>query len=130
MSKPLQHGSMAAWNNLMREIKAVVFDWAGTTVDFGSFAPMKAFVAAFEACGVQASLAQARAPMGLPKWDHINAMLNMPPLAKQWTRVHGATPTRDDVDRVNASFIPTNERVAAEHAERVPGCCWMPAKTT
>ena len=29
-------------------IKAVIFDWAGTTVDFGSRAPMEAFVKLFK----------------------------------------------------------------------------------
>ena len=39
---------------MISDVKAVVFDWAGTMVDFGSFAPMKSFVAAFEAFGVPA----------------------------------------------------------------------------
>ena len=41
---------------MISEVKAVVFDWAGTMVDFGSFAPMKSFVAAFEAFGVDVTL--------------------------------------------------------------------------
>ncbi len=27
----------------------IIFDWAGTTVDYGCFAPVKAFIEAFEA---------------------------------------------------------------------------------
>ena len=29
-------------------IKAVIFDWAGTTVDYGCFAPVKGFVEGFK----------------------------------------------------------------------------------
>jgi phosphonoacetaldehyde hydrolase len=50
----------------MTQFKAVVFDWAGTVVDFGSFAPMGVFVEAFAEFGVEVSVAQARAPMGMP----------------------------------------------------------------
>ena len=31
----------------MKKIEAVIFDWAGTTVDFGSTAPVQAFIEAF-----------------------------------------------------------------------------------
>src|SRR6185437_12096781 len=59
----------------VEKLKAVVFDWAGTVVDFGSFAPMGVFVEAFRQFGVDVTIAQAREPMGRPKWDHIDAML-------------------------------------------------------
>ena len=32
---------------------AVIFDWAGTTVDYGSFAPVQAFIKAFEKFGIK-----------------------------------------------------------------------------
>ncbi len=28
----------------MHKVDAVIFDWAGTTVDYGSFAPVRAFM--------------------------------------------------------------------------------------
>ena len=34
--------------NLNREIEAVVFDWAGTTVDYGCQAPMSVFAEIFK----------------------------------------------------------------------------------
>jgi len=46
---------------------AVVFDWAGTVLDHGSFAPMGAFVRLFANHGVTLSIEQARGPMGLPE---------------------------------------------------------------
>ncbi|MBY6114431.1 phosphonoacetaldehyde hydrolase [Mameliella alba] len=105
----------------MSKFKAAVFDWAGTTVDFGSFAPMGVFVKAFEKFGIEASIDQARAPMGAPKWDHINTMMQMPEIAAQWEAKHGAKPTDADVDKVYEIFVPMNEDVAADYAQLVPG---------
>ncbi|SIO07290.1 phosphonoacetaldehyde hydrolase [Rhodovulum sp. ES.010] len=105
----------------MGRFKAAVFDWAGTTIDFGSFAPMGVFVKAFERFGIAATIAQARAPMGSPKWDHIRAMLSDPDIAAQWAARHGAPPTDADVDKVYEVFVPMNEEVVADYATLVPG---------
>ena len=43
----------------MKRFKAVVFDWAGTMIDFGSFAPMGVFVEAFGRFGVTATVAHS-----------------------------------------------------------------------
>lgn len=105
----------------MSKFKAVVFDWAGTMVDFGSFAPMGVFVRAFAEFGVEVSIDEARAPMGAAKWDHIRTMMNMPEVAARWQAKHGALPSDADVDRVYAVFVPMNEKVAAEYADLIPG---------
>ncbi len=111
----------------MTRFKAAVFDWAGTTIDFGSFAPMGVFVKAFERFGITATIDQARAPMGAPKWDHIRAMMDMPEIADQWAAKHGAAPTDADVDRVYEVFVPMNEEVVADYATLVPGTVEMVA---
>ncbi|MCT4656995.1 MAG: phosphonoacetaldehyde hydrolase [Cohaesibacter sp.] len=105
----------------MSKIKAVVFDWAGTMVDFGSFAPMGVFVKAFEQFGITAPINEAREPMGLPKWDHIRTMMDMPSIADQWSAQYGAAPSDTDVDKVYEVFVPMNEKVAADYADLVPG---------
>lgn len=105
----------------MTKFKAAVFDWAGTTVDFGSFAPMGVFVKAFETFGITATIAEARGPMGSAKWDHIRAMMDMPAIAEQWAAKYGAAPTDADVDKVYEVFVPMNEKVAADYADLIPG---------
>ena len=105
----------------MTNLKAVIFDWAGTMIDFGSFAPMGVFVEAFRRFDVDATIPEARAPMGLPKWDHIDAMLKAPRLSAKWARVNGAPPTPTDVDRIYEVFVPMNEDVVADYATLVPG---------
>ena len=66
------------------KIQAVVLDWAGTVVDHGSRAPMGAFVRAFAQFGVTISIADARGPMGMAKWDHIRAVGHIPGVAAAW----------------------------------------------
>lgn len=111
----------------MSKFKAVVFDWAGTMIDFGSFAPMGVFVKVFEKFGIAATIEQARGPMGKPKRDHIRDMMDDPDIAAQWTEKYGAAPTDADVDRVYEMFVPMNEDVVADYADLVPGAAGMVA---
>ena len=61
----------------MKKIKAVIFDWAGTTVDFGCMAPVQAFVEVFKEFGIEPTMEEVREPMGMLKIDHIRTMLKM-----------------------------------------------------
>ena len=40
----------------MKKIKAVIFDWAGTTVDYGCMAPVQAFVEVFKQYGIEPTM--------------------------------------------------------------------------
>jgi len=71
----------------------VIFDWAGTVVDFGCQAPVTALVAAFAAAGVTLSESTARADMGMAKSDHVRAILARPEVIAAWKQAHGAPPT-------------------------------------
>ena len=102
-------------------LKAVVFDWAGTMVDFGSRAPMGVFVEAFARFGVRIGVAEARGPMGRPKRDHVAALMAMPRIAAAWTERHGHGPGEADIDAVYEVFVPMNVAVAADYAEVIPG---------
>lgn len=102
-------------------LKAVVFDWAGTMIDFGSCAPMGAFVAAFAQFGVALSIQEARGPMGLPKRAHISALLADPAIAERWHAAHGTLPGEAEIDQVFAVFVPLNTSVVADYAQMIPG---------
>jgi phosphonoacetaldehyde hydrolase len=60
-------------------VKAVIFDWAGTTVDYGCFAPVQGFIDGFKSIGIGISADMARKPMGLSKIDHTRAIAAMLP---------------------------------------------------
>lgn len=102
-------------------IKAVIFDWAGTTVDFGSRAPMGAFVNLFKKFDINVSIEEARIPMGLNKWDHIQALLEMPQIKYQWLKIYREYPTNKDIDNLLEEFIPMNKLALIESSEMIPG---------
>lgn len=104
-----------------RALRAVVFDWAGTVLDFGSCAPMGAFVRLFEQFGIRLTIAQARGPMGLAKWDHIQALGRLPEVAAQWQQRHGRPFVDADVDRLYEVFTPLNAAVVTDFADFIPG---------
>lgn len=84
----------------MRKIEAVIFDWAGTTVDYGSFAPVQAFIEAFEQFGITPTAAEVREPMGMLKWDHIHTMMQMPRITEAWKAHNGRMWEKRDVDAI------------------------------
>mgnify|MGYP000063773278 CR=1 FL=1 len=73
----------------LKQIEAVVFDWAGTTVDFGCFAPVQAFVEVFKQYGVEPTMEEVREPMGMLKIDHIRTMLKMPRIISAGWKKYG-----------------------------------------
>lgn len=88
------------------QYEAVIFDWAGTTVDYGCFAPVRAFQEAFREFGIEPTMEETRRPMGMLKHDHVNAMLHMDRIARAWEEIHGSAPTDTDTDAVYARFEP------------------------
>jgi len=84
----------------MKKIEAVIFDWAGTTVDYGSFAPVQAFMEAFRRFGITPTADEVRKPMGIAKIDHVREMLKMDRLSMMWQEVHGREYTEDDVREI------------------------------
>lgn len=82
----------------MGKIEAVIFDWAGTTVDFGCFAPVQAFVEVFKHFGIEPTMEEVRKPMGMLKRDHIKTMLSMERIHRLWLEKYGHEVTEEDID--------------------------------
>lgn len=91
-------------NNNMTTIKCIIMDWAGTAVDFGCFAPLDVFLNVFRERGVPLTYREAREPMGLPKIDHIRALLAMPAVQSRFVAAHGRASTEEDVRALYAGF--------------------------
>ena len=103
------------------KIQLVVFDWAGTTVDYGCFAPVNAFEKAFGAFDVYPTMDEIRAPMGLLKIDHIRAMLQMESVRAQWIRAQGGEPGEEDVGEIYRVFEEKLMESLSEYAMPKPG---------
>ena len=106
---------------MSKKIKAVILDWAGTTVDFGSMAPVAAFRRAFAPEGLSPEDALIRRFMGLPKKEHVRSMLFDEKLTEVFVEKHGKAPGEEDVERIYASFEPALFEVLQEHAHPLPG---------
>lgn len=102
-------------------IKLVVFDWAGTTIDYGCMAPPGAFVAAFAHFGVTVSLPEARGPMGLHKKDHLRAMLSQAEIGQRWQSSRGRPWIESDVQEMYEIVTPMQVAAAKKHSALIPG---------
>lgn len=102
-------------------IEAVIFDWAGTTVDFGCCAPAAVFIEVFQRKGIDITPEQARGPMGMHKRDHIRILTKLEPVAAQWDAKYGKRPTEEDVEAMFTEFVPLQVEAIASHADIIPG---------
>ncbi len=102
-------------------LRAALLDWAGTAVDFGCMAPVRVFVEVFRERGIEITVEEARAPMGVHKRDHLRAIARMPRVAELWQLVHSAPCTEADVEAMFARFLPQQLQTIPQHAGLVPG---------
>lgn len=103
------------------QVQAVIFDWAGTLVDFGSLAPTQIFVDAFKTFNIDITLEQARGPMGLSKWQHIRTLLNDKNIIEAWQKRYNKTPDDADTDAIYAKFMPMQIAKVGEYSHAIEG---------
>jgi phosphonoacetaldehyde hydrolase len=108
--------------NGKRTLKAVVLDWAGTTVDYGCMAPVAAFQAALKGRDIQVHSKQVREFMGRSKRDHIRSILELDDVKRQWVKLHGADPGPEDVESLYQDFVAVQDAFIRESARLIPGC--------
>jgi phosphonoacetaldehyde hydrolase len=102
-------------------VKAVVFDWAGTVIDFGCIAPVEALRSVFDKDGVAISAEEARRDMGRAKLDHLKALLADPGVEARWRNAKGAAPGEADVERLYRELEPAMKRAAGAASRLIPG---------
>lgn len=102
------------------KVQLVVFDWAGTMVDFGCQAPIIAFVEGFKRKGVDITMAQARKPMGMEKRDHIRVVSEMADVARAWENTHGRPVTSEDINSMYEDFVPLLMEILQSRSKLIP----------
>lgn len=113
--------SLESTNELNGKVQAVIFDWAGTTVDYGCFAPVQVFVEVFSIRGIDITIEEARKPMGLLKIDHIRELLKMTRISNLWVTAFGKEPNEKDVNALYRDFEDLLFKVLQNYAKPVPG---------
>lgn len=106
---------------LNKNIEAVVFDWAGTTVDYGCQAPMNVFAEIFKEKDIIVTLDEVKGPMGMNKWDHINELCQLESIKTQWQEKYGKNPEKDEVDELFARFEPLLISTLRSYAKPIEG---------
>ena len=107
--------------DLRRNYDLVIFDWAGTMVDFGCCAPVSALLQAFRARGVTLSEQDVRRDMGKAKVDHVEALLRLPRVTAAWQTVNGAAPSVEDRDSIVLDLGPLMREQAGRTAKLIDG---------
>ena len=102
-------------------VQAVIFDWAGTMIDFGSRAPAGVFRAVFRERGIEITDRMARGPMGMAKRDHIAAIAAIPEVAEAWRNQYGRACSDADVDAMYEDFLPMQKETLLSHSQLIPG---------
>lgn len=102
-------------------VRGVILDWAGTTMDYGCYAPAVVFVEVYKRHGVEITIEEAREPMGAHKKVHIRKISQIPAVAKRWQEVHSRPCTEDDVEAMFQEFVPLQINCLADYADLIPG---------
>jgi len=87
-----------------QQIECIIMDWAGTTVDFGCFAPVNAFIKAFERIDISITTKEIRKPMGMAKIEHIRQLLGMERINTVFKNIYQRDWNDEDVMELNMSF--------------------------
>lgn len=102
-------------------IGLVIFDLAGTVIDFGCRAPLEAFLEAFADSGFVVSETLARKPMGTHKKEHVREILSYPEIADRYTTIRDGAPDEDLVELVYARFQSKLTEILPDFATLTPG---------
>lgn len=102
-------------------VQALIVDWAGTVVDYGSRAPAGVFVEVYRRHGVRISDEQARGPMGMEKRAHISAIAALPEVNAAWVAANGAAINEADIDEMYHEFLPLQLECLPRYADLIPG---------
>lgn len=104
-----------------KNLQALVLDWAGTTVDFGSIAPARTLQRVFAEAGIHLTDAEIRRDMGLPKKEHIRAIFSAARVQEAWRAIRGRLPAPSDVDEIYQPFVPLQLSCLREYSVIIPG---------
>ena len=107
--------------NQLKNIKAVIFDWAGTIIDYGCIAPTQVFIEVFRKREIIITMKEARSPMGLAKNDHVRAIFGFDTVQKQWLAEYGRVPSEADVESIYAELESALAEIVKNYCDPIPG---------
>jgi len=106
---------------MLNNIKGIILDWAGTSVDYGCMAPVKSFSAALANFGIIVNDLIIRKDMGLKKIDHLRSIFTDNSILEQWLTKYGTKPTEADLINVYETVEPMMIEIAPQYAKPITG---------
>ena len=102
------------------KIKLVVLDLDGTAVDFGCQGPAAAMLETFSRQRIMLTMQQVRSSMGLPNYEHVRTLLEMPAVGEQFQVVHGRRWNEADVMDLTHELTELQTEFVTRHCDVVP----------
>ncbi len=102
-------------------IEVVIFDWAGTTVDYGCIGPLHVFLELFKSKDIPITVAEAKGPMGMLKIDHIRELFKIDRIKSEHIRIYGYEPNEETVQEFYALFEKFLFEELKRHTDILPG---------
>ena len=102
------------------KIKCVVFDWAGTTVDFGCRAPLAVFLSIFKNKGIPIIAEEASKSMGKLKIDHIRELLSYQRIRNEYINKFNKDPDENAVKELYSLFEPALFKLLPDYSAPIP----------
>lgn len=125
----INYTRMSNINNCnMKKIECVIMDWAGTSVDYGCFAPVAAFVDSFKQMGLTVTAAETRAHMGVTKIEEIRALFSIEQVGKDFREKYGRDYTEEDMQECYKRFQKVLFDTLEDYTEPIPGVVEVIAK--
>ena len=105
----------------MKKIERVIMDWAGTSVDYGCFAPVAAFVDSFKSMGLTVTPSETRSHMGLTKIEEIRALFSIDHVQDEFRRNFGRDFGEADVQECYKRFQKILFDTLEDYSLPIPG---------
>lgn len=105
---------------MTEKLEAIILDWAGTTMDYGCYAPMVVFRDVFAQMGVPITMEEARAPMGAHKKVHIRKITEIAEVRQRWVNQYNREPIEADINKMFELFVPKQLACLANYADLIP----------
>ncbi len=99
----------------MSKVEMVVFDWAGTMVDYGSCAPVDVFARTFRKKGIELTKEEINKPMGMEKKCHIRTILNFDRVKGLFRDLYNRDFTEEDIEELYEIFEKDLYEVVLEY---------------
>ncbi|MCX4029032.1 phosphonoacetaldehyde hydrolase [Endozoicomonas sp. SM1973] len=102
------------------KVQGVIFDLAGTLIDFGAMAPVEALQATFADHHIDIPEPLLRQLSTSDYQQQLKQLLDEGTVSEAWSNQYGRLPSHEDLENLQQQFIPHQIKSILNHADLVP----------